>query len=88
MTPRLANRLNLNLIVGGCGGIGEGKEGGKESDAPFMSQTGYSTRGRRFTFAGVTAVAPAENQLKTESRRDLPPDAFVSVSIARATHSD
>ena len=82
------NRLNFSFIVSERGVVGEGKEGRERGTAPFMSQTGWSKRGRWFVSAGDAVVA--ENKLEPGSGRvrdaTLPSDAFVSVPIARAVH--
>jgi len=87
MTPRLTNRLNLSFIVDDCAGVGEGKEGRKRREMRrlYVKRAGQREGGGSLS-PGSTVVV--ENQLKTEARRVLPSDAFVSVSIALATHSD
>ena len=70
-----------------CAGVGEGKEGRKRREMRrlYVKRAGQREGGGSLS-PGSTVVV--ENQLKTEARRVLPSDAFVSVSIALATHSD
>lgn len=56
------------------------KKGEREGTAPFISQTGRSSSRKWFSLAGGAAVAGTQPEM--ESRRGLPPNAFVSASIA------
>lgn len=60
--------------------LGERKEGREGGNAPFISQTKWLKKGRRFTVTDA-----GENQPKTEDRSSLP---LLFPSIAWAIHSD
>ena len=78
MTPRFTNKLNLSFIVDNRGGVGGGKEGGERGQYAVYMQNGLAEEKEAVLFHQSHGCAVvAENQLKTDGRRDLPPDAFV-----------